>query len=270
MIKLIAIDLDGTLLNNEKKITDRTKDALKKAKNQGVKIVLCTGRPLLGMVQYLDELNLREDEDYGITYNGGLVQRTKTGEVISEITMSKKDIESLYELSQTLEVPMNFIDLERVYSPAPPNGKPSLYGEIMKALPFVTSDIRSLPEDIKINKALFCIDQPILDAAINKIPCSFFENYTMMKSRPVLLEIMNKNVDKGKGLQALGQHLGIKQEEMMTFGDEENDLAMIEYAGLGVAMGNAIDKVKDAAQFITLTNEENGVAYAVEKFVINK
>ncbi|RYM05655.1 sugar-phosphatase [Sporolactobacillus sp. THM7-7] len=269
MIKLIAIDLDGTLLNDEKEITDKTEAVLKEAKRRGVKVVLCTGRPLLGIARYLDQLGLRADGDYGITYNGGLVQKTDTGDVLSEKVLTKEDLVSLYGLSQRLNVPMNFIDLERVYTPAPPEGRPSLYGDIMKALPFVETTIDDLPEDIKINKALFCTDQPILDEAIRHIPDAFFDKYTMMKSRPILLEILNKEVDKGKGLQALGVSLGIKREEMMALGDQENDLAMIHFAGLGVAMGNAIDEVKKAAQFITKTNLEDGVAYAVEKFVLN-
>lgn len=270
MIKLVAIDLDGTLLNEEKEITTKTQTVLKRAKEQGVKVVLCSGRPLLGIAHYLDELGLRESGDFAITYNGGLVQKTDTGEILSEKILTKSDVVSLYALSQELDVPMNFIDLEKVYSPAPPAGKPSLYGNIMKALPFVSVSMAALPDNLKINKAIFCTDQQALDQAIEQIPEFFTEKYTIMKSRPFLLEILNKEVDKGKGLQALGRHLGIRADEMMTLGDQENDLAMIRYAGLGVAMGNAIDDVKAAAQFITRTNTEDGVAYAVEKFVLNQ
>lgn len=270
MIKLIAIDLDGTLLNDQKTITAKTQAVLKEAKKQGVRVVLCSGRPLLGIAHYLDELGLRENGDYAITYNGGLVQKTDTGEVLSEKILTKSDVVSLYDLSRELGVPMNFIDLEKIYSPAPPKGRPSLYGNIMTALPFVHVSMDTLPDDLKINKAIFCTDQPTLDQAISRIPSFFTERYTLMKSRPILLEIMNKEVDKGKGLQALGRHLGIHAGEMMALGDQENDLAMIRYAGLGVAMGNAIDRVKATAQFITGTNTEDGVAYAVERFVLNR
>ncbi|RYL95254.1 sugar-phosphatase [Sporolactobacillus sp. THM7-4] len=270
MIKLIAIDLDGTLLNEEKKITERTRTVLRQVKKMGVKVVLCTGRPLPGMTDYLDQLGLRDEGDYGITYNGGLVQKTDTGEVLSEKVLSKNDIADLYTLSLKLGIPMNFIDLVRVYCPEPPEGTASRYREIMKALPFIKTTINKLPDTIKINKALFCTDQPKLDAAIQRIPDEFFNKYTMMKSRPILLEILNKDVDKGKGLQTLGNYLNIKPEEMMTLGDQENDLAMIRYAGLGVAMGNAIKEVKRAAQFVTKTNVEDGVAYAVNKFVLSQ
>ncbi|MGX7418463.1 sugar-phosphatase [Carnobacterium gallinarum] len=269
MIKLIAIDLDGTLLNEHKEITPATKKALTQAKNIGVKVVLCTGRPLLGMAHYLDELNLKEAGDYGITYNGGLVQRTNTGEVLSQKTLTKTQIKELYQLTQELQVPLNFIDLKQVYAPPYPENRDSLYGGIMKALPMVSTTIEELPEDLEYNKAVICIDQEILDEAIAKIPVEFTENYTMMKSRPVLLEVLNKEVDKGRGLAVLCELLDIHPDEVMALGDEENDMAMIEFAGLGVAMGNATDEVKAAAQFVTKSNLENGVAYAVEKFVLN-
>ena len=143
MIKLIAIDLDGTLLTKDRMISDENKQAIKEAKEQGIKVVLCTGRPLLGMVAYLEELNLRESGDYGITYNGGLVQKTDSGEVLSQKTLSKKEVLELYKLSQDINVPCNFIDLERVYEPPYPIGRESLYPKVMNALPFLPV----LPED---------------------------------------------------------------------------------------------------------------------------
>lgn len=270
MIKLIAIDLDGTLLNNEKKISSGTRDVLIRAREKGVKIVLCSGRPIAGIKPYLDFLGLSDPGDYAITYNGGLVQKADTGEVLSEKILTRRDIQDLYSLSRQLGVPMNFIDRDYVYCPLPPKGRPSLYGTVMNALPFIGATIDRLPGNLKINKVVYCTDQPYLDTAIRKIPGVFREKYSVLKSRPILLEIMNKEVDKGKGLQALGSYLNIKPEEMMTCGDQENDLAMIRYAGIGVAMGNAISIVKDTAQFVTKKNTEDGVAYAVEKFVLNQ
>ncbi|WP_100488274.1 sugar-phosphatase [Sporolactobacillus pectinivorans] len=270
MIKLIAIDLDGTLLNDEKKISLNSRHALLEAKKMGVKIVICSGRPIAGIREYLDFLGLNEAGNYAITYNGGLVQETDSGTVLSEKILTRNDIISLYTLSQKLGVPMNFIDRENVYCPIPPEGRPSLYGTVMHSLPFIGASMERLPGDLKVNKVVFCTEQQLLDSAIQEIPESFREKYTLMKSRTILLEIMNRDVDKGRGLQALGKYLNIRAEEIMTLGDQENDLAMIRYAGTGVAMGNAIQKVKDAAQFVTKTNIEDGVAFAVEKFVLTQ
>ena len=170
MIKLVAIDLDGTLLNGKHGISDENKEAIKQAKEQGVKVVLCTGRPLLGMIAYLEELNLREAGDYGITYNGGLVQRTDTGEVLSKTTLTKSETEEIFKLSKQINLPCNFIDLEKIYEPPYPKGRESLYPTVMSALPYVPIAMEEVPEDIAINKTVFCYAQMDLDEAIKNIP----------------------------------------------------------------------------------------------------
>ena len=114
------------------------------------------------------------------------------------------------------------------------------------------------------------IDEPaILDKAIARIPAEVKEKYTVLKSAPYFLEILDKRVTKGTGVKSLADALGIQPEEVMAIGDQENDIAMIEYAGVGVAMDNAIPAVKEAANFITKSNLEDGVAYAIEKYVLN-
>lgn len=268
MIKLIAIDLDGTLLTKDRTISPENKAAIKEAKAQGIKVVLCTGRPLLGMTHFLEELNLREPGDYGITYNGGLVQKTDTGEILSQKTLTREETQELYELSQAINVPCNFIDLEKIYEPPYPKGRDSLYPTVMNALPYKPITLNELPEDAAINKVVFCYDQEVLDEAIATIPASYYKKYTIMKSRPILLEMMNKEVDKGKGIAVLCGLLGIEPDEVMALGDEANDQAMIEYAGIGVAMENAVPEIKEIAQFITKNNDEHGVAHAIRKFAL--
>lgn len=270
VIQLIAIDLDGTLLNDRKQITKQTQAVLKAARTSGVRIVLCSGRPLRGIDRYLRVLGLTNPGDFAVTYNGGLVQKSDSGEVISEKILTRDQLLSLYALSQERDLPMNFIDREKVYCPPYPKQKPSLYGTVMKTMPFVKADMEHLPADIRINKAVFCISEKILTPAIAEIPQSYRKNYTMVKSHPYLLEILNKDADKGKALQTLTHFLGLASSEVMAIGDEENDLAMIRFAGLGIAMGNAIDALKAEAQFVTKTNEQEGVAYAIEKCVLKR
>lgn len=269
MIKLVAIDLDGTLLNNQRKISQKNKDALIKAKQQGVKIVLCTGRPLLGMRHFLEEIGLKDPGDYVITYNGGLVQKADTGEVLHQMTLDKTAVEEIYRVSQDIQVPMHYLDLAHVYSPTGPADAQSGYPDIMDALPFVSLEVADAPADIQVNKVLFSCESSLLDERIALLPAHFKENYTVMKSRPNLLEIMHKKVNKGTGIHALAELLGFNQSNIMTLGDEENDLDMIAYAGLGIAMGNANLKVKQIADFVTETNEQDGVARAIERFIFN-
>ncbi|MCC5895566.1 MAG: HAD family phosphatase [Alkalibacterium sp.] len=268
-IKLVAIDLDGTLLNSDHQVSEENKRAIQKAKEQGVKIVLVTGRPLKGMLSILEECNLTEEGDIGLTYNGGLVQWTRTGETLSQITLPKEDVVDVYKLSQDLELPCNFIDLDTVYEPAHPKDKPSQYAKHMKALPFVPIDMTNLPGELPINKIVMCWHQEELDEKIKDIPEPYHERYTIMKSRDNLLEVLPKSVDKGKGLIQLSDLLGIGLDEMMAIGDQENDLAMVQTAGTGVAMANATQLVKDAAQVITKSNDEHGVGYAIEQYVLN-
>ncbi|HAX1100225.1 TPA: HAD-IIB family hydrolase, partial [Enterococcus faecium] len=103
---------------------------------------------------------------------------------------------------------------------------------------------------------------------IKEIPAEFHEMYEIIKTRSMLLEFMPKGVTKAYGISLLAKDLGLKQEEIMAIGDEENDLPMIQYAGLGVAMENAVPFVKEAADFVTASNEENGVAKVIQKFVL--
>ena len=268
-IKLVAIDLDGTLLNSDHQVSEENKRAIQKAKDQGVKIVLVTGRPLKGMLSILEECNLTEEGDLGLTYNGGLVQWTRTGETLREITLSKEDVQDVYRLSQDLDLPCNFIDLDTVYEPPYPEGKPSQYHKHMKALPYKPLDMVTFPESFAIHKIVMCWHQEELDEKIKDIPQVYHDRYTIMKSRDNLLEVLPKTVDKGKGLILLSELLDISLDDMMAIGDQENDLAMVQTAGTGVAMANATDIVKDAAQIVTKSNDEHGVAYAIEQYVLN-
>ena len=268
-IKLVAIDLDGTLLNSDHQVSEENKEAIRKAKAQDVKIVLVTGRPLKAMLHILEDCGLTEAGDIALTYNGGLVQWTQTGESIREITFPKEDALDIYQLSQELGLPCNFIDLDVVHAPPYPEGKPSMYPEVMHALPFEPIDMNDLPEDFTVNKIVYCWRQEELDQKITEIPDIYRERYNLIKSRPTLLEFMPKSIDKGKGLDLLSEILDIEVADMMAIGDQENDLAMVQRAGTGVAMENAIDLVKEAAQIVTKSNVEHGVAYAIEKYVLN-
>lgn len=275
-IKLIAIDLDGTLLSSDRKLSEENKKAIKKAKEKGIQIVLCTGRPLRSMKHYLSELDLLDDGDLAITYNGGLIQQTKTGEIIKQITFNRSESLDIYKLGQELKMPVNFIDLDYVYEPPYPINAHSSYvstnSDIPKdqALKFVDVDMDKLPDPFTINKIVMSRPTEELDQIIPKIPKSYHEKYNIYKSQPFILEFLPQYVDKGYSMRVIGELLGLEKAEIMGIGDQENDLSLVQNAGFGVAMGNAIDIVKQEAEFITKTNDENGVAYAINKFVLDK
>ena len=268
--KLIALDIDGTLINSSHQLTDGVKRAIKKAKEKGVKVVLCTGRPLNGVEKFLDELNLKEEGDYAATFNGALVQDTFTENPISHLTLKYEDLVDLYNLSLEVGSRSHFYDTKTLYTF---NRDISDYTVLESQLTgahlnFATLD--EIPKDISMSKFMM-IDHPeILDECIKKIPKKYYEKYTIVRSTPSFLEFLNPQANKGSGISLLANELGITKDEIICVGDAGNDKHMIEYAGLGVAMGNATEEIKELADYITLSNNEDGVAHVINKFILEE
>ncbi|KAF1300888.1 MULTISPECIES: Cof-type HAD-IIB family hydrolase [Enterococcus] len=270
MIKLIAIDLDGTLLNNEKKISEKNRRILAQAKARGIKVVICTGRPLRAIRPYLEELNLKDAGDYSITFNGGLVQKNDTGEVMEKAALQLADVQHLITLAEKLDLSLDVLSDEIVLNLPTSTNHPSIYGSLNPLLDCRPCEIADLTENRLYNKAVIAYHQEFLDEQIKKIPAAFREAYEIIKTRNNLLEFMPKGITKAYGIALLAKDLGIQQAEVMAIGDEENDLPMIQYAGIGVAMDNAVPIVKEAATIVTASNEADGVALAIENYVLNK
>ncbi len=268
MIKLVAIDLDGTLLNNQKEISPRNHAAIAKAKAQGIKVVICTGRPLEAIHPFLAQLNLEEPGDYSITFNGGFVQKNDTGEILEKKVLTSEQVEELITLAQTIDMPLDLLSGGNVYTLPTSAQHLSLYPEINPLLTHIPTPLADLDWQRPYNKAVIGYEQQFLDQKMTEIPAVFKEMYEVIKSRAVLLEFMPKGVTKAYGLSLLAKDLGLQPTEIMSIGDEENDLPMIEYAGIGVAMANAVDPVKAVANVITASNEEDGVAQVIEKYLL--
>ena len=265
MYKLIAVDMDGTLLREDKTISDRTKEAIRKAGEKGVKVVLASGRPIDGLERYLKELNLLSEDDYVMSFNGSLLQNVKTREVIAKNILQGSDLKRLHALSKEIGLNIHAFTKAGCVTPVM-NEYTKLEGSI-NGIEVYEIDYDEIEEDEDVIKVMMIDPPEVLDAAMVHIPESFYNEYTVVKSAPFFLEFLNKQSSKGAAIKALGEHLGIKQEEIICIGDAGNDLDMIEYAGLGVAMGNAFEEVKKAADYVTYTNNEDGVAHVIEKFI---
>jgi Cof subfamily protein (haloacid dehalogenase superfamily) len=266
MYKLIAVDMDGTLLREDKTISKETLRAIQKAKAKGVKIVLSTGRPVDGINRYLNELDLMREGDYAIAFNGALVQSTKTKEVIAQTLMSLEDVSYLYDISKNLNVNIHVLTEDSCITP-----KWSTYSQLEKDInniPLEIVDFNNLDVNTTIVKIMMVDEPEVLSKAIDKLPKEVYEKYSVLRSSPYFLEFLDKKVNKGYGVELLAKKLGIKREEVICIGDAGNDIHMIQFAGLGVAMGNAFPEVKEVADYITLSNEENGVAHVIDKFVL--
>ncbi len=267
MYKLVALDMDGTLLNKNKTISKENFEAIENVRKKGVQVVLATGRPIKGIEKYLKELNLLTGNDYAVAFNGAVVQNTKTGEVLSKNLMSIDDLKYLYSLSKDLGVNIHALTLNTCITP-----KHSKYSQLesdMNGIPLDIVDFDSIDPNTTIVKIMFIDDESLLDTVIKKLPAEIYNQYTVVKSAPFFLEFINKKVNKGFGVEVLAKNLGIKKEEIICMGDAGNDIHMVEYAGLGVAMGNAFPELKEVANYVTKTNEENGVAHVINKFILN-
>lgn len=269
MYKLIALDMDDTLLTTDKRISERNKYAIKEAEAKGVKIVLASGRPLVGLTKHLEELELLKDEDYVLSFNGGLVQNTKTQKIISKLPLKGSDLKYIYKISKELNINIHaFSANEGLITPQ--ISKYTEHEAEINGIDINIKDFNKIDDNEDIIKVMMIDPQDILDPAIEKLPNDVYEKYSVFKSSPFFLEFTHKEVDKGLGLKKLGEYLGIKREEIIACGDAGNDLSMVKYAGLGVAMENATLEVKEAADFITKSNDEDGIAYVIEKFILNE
>ena len=266
MYKLIAIDMDGTLLKSDKTLSTETCRVIKKAHSQGIEIVLSTGRPLKGIEQYLKKLDLVSDKDYAVTFNGAVVQNIKTKKIIAEKGLSHEDMFLLYDVSLKLNLNIHAFTHNSVITPK--NSRFTKLESDVNHIPLEIINFKDLNQSVDILKILMVEEPIILENAITKLPKYLYDKFTIVKSAPYFLEFLNKSVNKGVGVELLAKNLNIKQEEVICIGDAGNDIHMIKYAGLGVAMGNAFEEVKKIADYITLSNEEDGVAEVIKKFVL--
>ncbi|MDO4668134.1 MAG: sugar-phosphatase [Streptococcus sp.] len=266
-IKLVAVDIDGTLLNNKKEITPEVYSAIQDAKDAGVKVVIATGRPISGVKSLLSELHLNEAGNYVVTFNGGLVQDTATGEELIKETLSHEDYLDIEFLSRKLGVHMHAITKDGIYTANRDIGKYTVYEANLVNMPvfYRTPDEMKNKEIVK----MMYIDEPeFLEQIIAKLPKELYNHYTLVKSAPFYLEIVKKSVNKGMAISHLAEKLGITKEQTMAIGDEENDRAMLEVVGNPVVMENGNSELKKIAKYITKTNDESGVAYAIREWVL--
>ncbi|KPJ22637.1 sugar-phosphatase [Streptococcus phocae] len=267
-IKLVAIDIDGTLITDDRRITDDVFQAIQQAKAQGVHVVIATGRPIAGVTPLLEELKLNQEGDFVITFNGGLVQDAATGQEIVKELMTYDDYLETEFLSRKLGVHMHAITKEGIFTANRDIGKYTVHESTLVNMPifYRTPEEMADKEIVK----MMMIDEPeLLDQAISAIPQSFHDKYTIVKSTPFYLEFLPKTVSKGQAIKHLAQKLGLDLSQTMAIGDAENDRAMLEVVGSPVVMANGVPTLKKIAKHITKSNNESGVAHAIREWVLD-
>ena len=271
-IKMIGLDMDGTLLTTEKKMTAYTKQILEKALEQGIEVVLSTGRSITGIPKELLEM---PGMKYAVTINGARIIDLQINEVIYENTLSMETALKLLDIiSEYDAIQEAFIDSvcystkEKLAHANDYFLHPSIAEYVLKSRTPV-ADVKATV--LEKNKSVDKVNGMFRTAEDKK------SSYELLSKVPGVVvvsslgnnwEINAEGTDKGNAMLRLGQLLGIKREEIMACGDGMNDIAMLKAVGLGVAMENAEPEVKEAADYITASNDEDGVAKAIEKFAL--
>ena len=268
-VKILAVDLDDTLLTEDLTISEPNRKALKRAEDAGVTVLLATGRVPESIYRFTAELGMTNREGYLITGNGTLLTRSDTGEEIFRITLPVKDAVAAFRYLDSKEIPAMVYHGEAIYA--------------SRENQWIDEDCRlsGLRKVIIKDYERFLKENPQLKILIPGDPEEIARLEVILKkqlghrfhiiiSKPFFLELLPPDADKGKALEFLANKLNVPSAQVMAIGDSMNDLGMIEYAGIGIAVGNAVLKIKDAANYvIDKTHNEDAVAEAVRLFIFN-
>lgn len=267
--KMIAVDLDGTLTNSKKEISNYTRDTLIHAQKEGVIVVLATGRPINGATALGKELKLDMYGGYILAFNGGMVQNCRTGEIIYQKSIPETYIPALGRASREFQVPIVTYQGGDILTEDTTDKYVRLEAKINK---MPVKELYDFAEEIhfSVPKCLMVADGWYLEEIMPKMQKKFGKILNIFRSEPYFMEITPLGVDKASGLEHLLEYTGVDQSELICAGDGYNDITMLQYAGLGVAMGNAQPDVKAVADLITETNDNDGVAHIVETYMKNK
>lgn len=281
-IKLIALDLDGTLLTSEKTINEETKQRLLKAQKQGIIITIATGRDKGGIDFVYEPLQLEHvGNNYVAGVNGQIIYNFKKKEYFVDEVLNGNDAKKVMKLGKEYNfevisccgydnydyISKRLKTMKKIRSMV--FGQPMDYGFNQGKRNFIQIDSADYEITQDINKLVL-----IQTASFFKKHLAHLRKelsaYDLLAVGPAWVEVMPKGVSKASALLRIGRELGISTDEMMAFGDAENDLEMIKTVKYGIAMGNAMDSLKEAAYDITDTNDNMGIAKALDKYIFNK
>lgn len=255
--KLVVLDMDGTLLNSNHKISETNKEILQRLASKGVEVVLASGRPFEAAYLYSKELGI---DSPIIASNGAMVKSPRTEELYYSATVTKDLAEEIVEYGRQNDYPTSLYVSNEVYT----------YDERMEKLHIEVEGIHptiinSFESDKPIYKVIYMDTPERIEEAYIHLEAAYRGKLYITRSADILLDVMSKEVSKGIALEKLRESLGIPKEEVIVFGNSYNDVSMFEEAGLAVAMENSPQAVKDAAHVVTKTNDEDGVAHILKE-----
>ncbi|MDO4807315.1 MAG: Cof-type HAD-IIB family hydrolase [Coriobacteriales bacterium] len=274
MIKAILLDIDGTLTNDQKEITPRTREALLGAQDAGAVLVLASGRPNMGLTRMAKTLDMAHHNGIFVCFNGAKAMNCQTGQVYFQQTLTVSQGQRVLEHMHNFDVcPIydrgDYMYLENAFFSIVRDGEPWEIAEYEAhnnnyLMCEVADNAKFM--DWELNKILVAGQPEYLQQVWQQMAAPFEGELSSMFTAPYYYEFTPLGVDKTKALRETFATLGIDQSEVIAFGDAQNDKSMIEWSGIGVAMGNAVDEVKAVADYVTLSNNEDGIAAALEHF----
>ena len=270
MYSLIATDLDGTLLNNKKRIPAQNKKAIQQALERGIHVCLCSGRSFESMFYFEEELGLLEEGRYGICFNGSIIYQTHDRAIISEAPLDLSVARDVVAALRPLQKHIMIYNRELLLA----EEKTEWINEYLRRIRIPLNIIPSFEQYLMqlqnpVSKVIVVGDHESLVKTKEKLDLVFAGRCNVFFSANELMEITAPTATKGTALTTLAKHLGITMSEVIAIGDQCNDLDMLRMAGLGVAVANAAEEAKNAADYITVSDNEAGALWEVfEKFVI--
>lgn len=276
-IKVIIMDVDGTLTNSQKVVTPETKEALLKAQDAGAILILASGRPTSGLRDLSKELQMDKHNGLLVCYNGAKVVDCQSEEVLFNQALSIEEAKAVLEHMKKFDRVRPMIDhgeymyVTNVYDNIIQfNGGPFNVMEYeSRGGKYKLCEVDDLAAfvDFPLNKILTTSDPEYLQEHYKEMQAPFIDTLSCMFTGPFYFEFTAKGIDKAKALDIVLKPMGYKQEEMMAFGDGHNDTSMVKYAGIGVAMANAVEDLKAIADDVTLSNDEDGIAKSIYKYM---
>lgn len=261
---MLVLDMDDTLLTDDHTISDENKEMLALAQEQGVHVILASGRPTPAMVRYAKELNL--NNSYMISYNGAVITDLKEDKIIFEQTLTQQQIHDLYDYSIKSKTHIiTYLDGEVVSETS------SEYIDIELNITGLTHNKVANFKDKVQSSAVKCIllEEPSYLKEVEKDLKAAMPHLSVSMSKPFFLEVAQNGIDKAASIKILAEKLGVLQSEIIAVGNAGNDLTMIEYAGLGVWVDNVTAEIRHKANVIVASNNDHGVAEVVRRFILN-
>lgn len=263
--QLLILDLDGTLTNSQKEITPFTRQVLIRAQQQGLRLVLASGRPTYGIVPLAEQLEMDKYHGYILSFNGGKIIECGTGKVLFEQALPPDILPLLYQRSREAGLTILSYNGPRIITENPDDNYVQ-YESFLTKMPIQATDNFLADLQMSADKCLTVGEPAKLVDLEEKLRQEIGYRINIYRSEAFYLEQVPKGIDKAASIERLLERIHIRREHIIAIGDGFNDLSMIRYAGLGVAMANAQETVKANADRITrYTNDEDGVAHFIEE-----